>query len=228
MITAKFNTKQFMKDMNNIVNYSIGFMEGAEKGKRVLFHKLGEKTTELLYNFIDSNARANPAMLHHIYEWERTGSPNNSDKLYDIYYTVSNLGLSFRSSFRQSSSVKPGSSKPFYNKARIMEEGIPVTIRATKPHGLLVYNKDGETVFNPNPVTVLNPGGNAVQGGFEKTFDNFFNKYFTQAFLDVSGVREYLKKPLVYSKNLKSGKSLGKVKGVETGYRWIANVEVDK
>jgi hypothetical protein len=34
MITT-FNSKQFKKDMNNIVNYSIGFLDGVQKGKTV-------------------------------------------------------------------------------------------------------------------------------------------------------------------------------------------------
>ena len=32
---VKFDNKKFAKQMNNIVNYSFGFFEGAEKGKTV-------------------------------------------------------------------------------------------------------------------------------------------------------------------------------------------------
>jgi hypothetical protein len=126
MITT-FNSKQFKKDMNNIVNYSIGFLDGVHKGKTVFLKTLGMETVEVMKEFIDSNARVNPEMLHHIYEWNLTGSPEA--RLYDISYTVSNLGLSFKSSFSQSRSIKDGSRTPFYDKARIMENGIPVTIR---------------------------------------------------------------------------------------------------
>jgi hypothetical protein len=226
MITAKFDTKRFMKDMNNIIQYSVGFMEGAQKGKKVFLAKVGEMTQELLYEFIDANARVNPAMLHHIYEWERTGSPDS--RIYDVNYTISNLGLSFRSSFRQSTSVQDGSKEPFYNKAEIMEQGIPVIIRPKKRDGVLVFEDDGETVFTRGPVYVQNPGGEKTEGGFEKTFNNFFLKYFTQAFLKTSGIAEYLVKPTAYKRNLAAGKSLGRSKGIETGYRWIANVGVDK
>jgi hypothetical protein len=170
--------------------------------------------------FIDSNARVNPEMLHHVYEWYQTGSP--SARLYDISYTTSNLGLSFRSSFSQSISVKNGSRIPFYNKARIMEEGIPVTIRP-KVAQVLAFTDNGEEVFTRGPVQVLNPGGNEVEGGFEKVFDMFFNRYFSQAFLRVSGVAKYLENPEVYRKNMKAGKSMGRSKGISTGYRWIAN-----
>ena len=219
MITT-FDSKQFKKDMNNIVNYSIGFLEGAQRGKTIFLKTLGMETVELMKEFIDSNARVNPQMLHHVYEWTMTGSPEA--RLYDISYTTSNLGLSFRSSFSQSKSIKDGSRTPFYDKARIMEEGIPVTIRP-KVAQVLAFEDNGETVFTRGPVQVLNPGGTEVEGGFEKVFDMFFNKYFSQAFLRTSGIARYLENPQVYKKNMPAGKRMGKAKGLSTGYRWIAN-----
>ncbi len=222
MITT-FNSNQFKKDMNNIVNYSIGFLEGVHRGKTVFLKTLGMQTVELMKEFIDSNARVNPQMLHHIYEWNMTGSPDA--RLYDISYTTSNLGLSFKSSFSQSTSIKNGSRVPFYDKARIMEQGIPVTIRP-KVAQVLAFDDNGEQVFTRGPVQVMNPGGTEVEGGFEKVFDMFFNKYFSQAFLRTSGIAQYLENPLIYKKNLSAGKKMGKAKGVSTGYRWIANAGV--
>jgi hypothetical protein len=219
MITT-FNSNQFKKDMNNIVNYSIGFLDGVHKGKTVFLKTLGMETVEVMKEFIDSNARVNPEMLHHIYEWSLTGSPEA--RLYDISYTVSNLGLSFKSSFSQSKSIKDGSRTPFYDKARIMENGIPVTIRPRAAQ-VLAFDDNGETVFTRGPVEVLNPGGTQVEGGFEKTFDMFFNRYFSQAFLRTSGIARYLENPQVYKKDLPAGKNLGRSKGIATGYRWIAN-----
>ena len=219
MITT-FNSNQFKKDMNNIVNYSLGFLEGVQRGKTVFLKTLGMETVEVMKEFIDSNARVNPEMLHHIYEWNLTGSPEA--RLYDISYTVSNLGLSFKSSFSQSRSIKDGSRTPFYDKARIMENGIPVTIRPRAAQ-VLAFDDNGETVFTRGPVEVLNPGGTEVEGGFEKTFDMFFNRYFSQAFLRTSGIARYLENPQVYKKNMPEGKRVGKAKGISTGYRWIAN-----
>jgi hypothetical protein len=219
MITT-FNSNQFKRDMNNIVNYSIGFIEGVQRGKTVFLKTLGMETVEVMKEFIDSNARVNPQMLHHIYEWNLTGSPDA--RLYDISYTVSNLGLSFKSSFSQSRSIKDGSRTPFYDKARIMENGIPVTIRP-KSAQVLAFDDNGETVFTRGPVEVLNPGGTEVEGGFEKTFDMFFTRYFSQAFLRTSGIAKYLENPQVYKKNMPEGKRVGKSKGLSTGYRWIAN-----
>lgn len=220
---AVFNSAQFKKEMNNIVDYSVGFLEGIQKGKTVFLKTLGLQTVELMKEFIDSNARVNPDMLHHVYEWNQTGSP--SARLYDISYTTSNLGLSFMSTFRQSTSIKNGSRTPFYDKARIMEEGIPVTIRP-KVAQVLVFEDNGETVFTKNEVRVSNPGGTEVQGGFEKVFNMFFNTYFSQAFLRVSGIGKYLEDPIVYKKDMAAGKKIGRTKGLSTGYRWIANAGV--
>jgi hypothetical protein len=217
---AVFNSNQFKKEMNNIVNYSVGFLEGVQKGKTVFLKTVGLETVELMKEFIDSNARVNPEMLHHVYEWNQTGSP--SARLYDISYTTSNLGLSFRSSFSQSTSIKDGSRTPFYDKARIMEYGIPVTIRP-KVAQVLAFEDGGETIFTQGPVRVDNPGGMQVEGGFEKVFDMFFNRYFSQAFLRVSGIAKYLENPQVYKKDMQAGKKMGKTKGLSTGYRWIAN-----
>lgn len=220
---AVFNSAQFKKEMTNIVDYSMGFLEGIQRGKTVFLRTLGLETVELMKEFIDSNARVNPDMLHHVYEWNQTGSP--SARLYDISYTTSNLGLSFRSSFSQSRSIKDGSRTPFYDKARIMEEGIPVIIRPRVAQAL-AFEDNGETIFTKSEVRVDNPGGTEVQGGFEKVFDMFFNRYFSQAFLRVSGIARYLENPEVYRKDMRAGKRMGRSKGISTGYRWIANAGV--
>lgn len=211
------DTKQFKKDMNNIVEYSLGYLDGIKAGKSVFFKNLGLNMKEVLEKYIDSNARVNPKALHHIYEWSKTGSPDA--RLYDINYTVSNLGLSFTTNFKQSLSIKDGSNVPFYDKARIMEQGTSVVIKSN----LLVFEEDGQTIFTKNSIVVDNPGGEATTGAFEKTIDSFFTKYFTQAFLRSSGVAQYLENPVLYKSNIASGKKIGRLKGVSVGYKWITN-----
>ncbi len=218
-----YNAKKFKKEMNNIMNYSFGFLDGVQKGKTPFLKSLGVNTVEIMKQFVDSNARVNPEMLHHIYEWNQTGSPNA--RLYDISFTTSNLGLSFKSSFRQSTSIKDGSKVPFYDKARIIEDGIAVTIKPRNSE-VLSFEENGETIFTKNPIRVDNPGGTEAQGGFEKVMDIFFNKYFSQSFLRTSGVAQYLENPEVYKKNLRAGQKRGKSKGVSVGYVWIANAGV--
>jgi len=217
------NDKMFKKDMKNIIEYSVGFLEGAQAGKTQFLNNIGKLTTEILEEYIDSNARVNPKALHHIYEWYKVGSPDA--RLYNINYTISNLGLSFVSTMKQSTSIKDGSSVPFYNKAKIMEEGTPVTIKPNKA-SVLVFEDGGDTIFTKGKVTITNPGGSQVEGSFERVVNTFFNKYFTQAFLKTSGIQQYLSNPVVYSRNLKSGKSSGRSKGMQVGYRWIANAGI--
>ena len=221
---VKFDNKKFAKQMNNIVNYSFGFLEGAEKGKTVFLDNLGKDTIEALKVFIDTNARMDPQAMHHVYEWGKTGMA--SQRLFTINHTVSNLGLSIKSDFKQSTSIKQGSLVPFYNKARIMEYGQPVVIKPRNA-SVLSFNVGGEQIFTKNPVNVSNPGGDWVQGSYEKTFDNFMNYYFKQTFLRASGIYDHLSNPRVYKKNLRAGSNIGKSKGREVGYRWITNINVE-
>lgn len=220
MLKVKLNDNMFMKDMNNIIQYAEGFLDGVNKGKTEFLKSIGESTIEQLKNYIDTNARVNPAALHHVYEWSQTGSP--SGRLFDINYTISNLGLSIKSTFSQSRSIKSGSDVPFYNKAKIMENGIPVTIRPKKAKALR-FEENGEEVFSKTPITVTNPGGPEAAGAYEKVFDSFFANYFSQAFLNSSGIFNYLQKPEVFKNNLEAGKRGGRSVGITTGYRWIAN-----
>ena len=219
----KFDTKQFKKDMDNIVQYSMGFLEGVEGGKRVFLNNLGKETIEVLKQFVDTNARIDPAALQHVYEWYKSGSPDA--RLFDIQYTVSGLGLSVMSTFTQSSQVKDGSTTPFYNKARIMENGVPVIIRPKKSP-VLVFEDNGETVFTRNPVSVSSPGGEDAQGSFESIVDIFFTQYFKQSFLKMSGLYDYIKRPQVFKTNMAAGKRSGKGVGYSTGYKWISNAVI--
>jgi len=217
------NTISFEKQMSNIVAYAAGFIEGVQKGKRIFLNNLGKETIILLGQYIDASARSNPKALHHIYEWNNVGSP--SARLFDINYTLSNLGLSLSGTFRQSSTIKDGSSVPFYNKAYIMENGIPVTIRPSKSN-LLVFEANGETVFTSKEVSVDNPGGDAVQGSFERAFDQFMLNYFKQSMLQSSGIYSYISRPTDFKKNISAGSKAGKSKGIETGFRWITNAKI--
>lgn len=220
MFTIKFNDKQFLKDINNIVAYTNGFMDGTQKGKIPFLNAMGAKTVEGAKEFIDAYARVNPAMLHHVYEWYRTGSPDS--RLFDISYRLYGNRIFIENRFRQSQSIKSGSNVPFENKASIMENGQTLVIRP-KNSTNLVFDVDGEKVFTPNPVTVENPGGTAVVNGFENAFDLFFNKYFTQSFLVSSGILDYLSKPIAYKANLRAGQTGGRSVGVATGYRWVVS-----
>ncbi len=217
-IAIQWDDRTFFKEMNNIIKYSEGFLEGVQSGKNAFLNNLGKTTVDGLKDFIDTLARVDKEMLHHVYEWNMTGSP--SSRLFDINYSVVGGGISFDSEFSQSRLAANGATKPFYNKAYIMEKGIPVTISPKKK--ALRFESNGETVFTKSPVTVNNPGGQRAQGGFESAMNMFFSNYFSQAFLVHSGITEYLKTPTLYKKYLSAGKKYGKSAGVSAGYRWIA------
>jgi hypothetical protein len=222
---AIINDKKFARDMRNVMEYSMGFLDGVANGKAQFLNNLGKNTIEVLKQYIDTNARVDQQMLHHMYEWNRTGSPDA--RLFDVQHVVRATGITFIPSFRQSNSVKPGSKVPFYDKATIMEKGLSVTIKP-KMAQTLAFEADGEMVFTKNSVSVDNPGGNFVEGAFEKVFDRFFQVYFTQAFMYASGVADYLKNPVAFKANLKAGKSGGRSVGKKVGYNWIAKAGIVK
>jgi hypothetical protein len=220
---VSLNTSSLNKTLNNIVGYSLGFIEGTNSGKRIFLDNLGKDVIYVLNKYIDVNARLNEPALHHIYEWYRVGVP--SARLFDLNYTVSGIGLSIGGTFKQSRSIPINSSEPFYNKAKIMEEGIPVVIKPKKATTLR-FEVDGETVFTKNPVSVDNPGGRYVQGSFKRIVDDFMLNYFKQSFLRSSGIFDYLSNPVIYKKELPSGSKSGRSKGRSVGFKWITNARV--
>ena len=219
MITTKFNDSTFIKEMNNIVQYAEGYLEGVKTGSPVMLNKIGKTLKEVFEEYVDASARVDPARLHHVYEWYQSGSPNA--RLFDIDYALIGNGLSFNATFRQSKSFSDGSTVPFYNKAYIMENGIPVTIRSKKSNGVLAFQDNGETVFTKSPISVNAPGGKEVQGAFADVMQEFFGRYLTQSYLTASGFTRYLETPSDFKKNLSKAKSGGKSTGRQIGYNWI-------
>jgi hypothetical protein len=225
MISIKFDADgSFKRQMNNLVEYSYGFIDGANRGKRKFLQTLGEGVKEILSDFIDSNARIDSSSLHHVYEWYQAGSPDA--RLFEISYTVSNLGLSVKSDFSQSTSIAEGSNVPFYDKAKVMESGMSITVAPVRA-SFLKFESMGEEVFTPNPVSIASPGGEPTTGGFQRVFDLFFQNYFQQSFIQASGLRRSFEDVSVYKKNLQGGLSGGRAAGLSAGQRWIANVRID-
>jgi hypothetical protein len=219
MISIKFDDKTFFKDLMNIAEYSEGFLEGAELAEEKLARDIAENGVEIFKEFVDQNARVDQQRYHHIYEWYEVGNP--SGRLFDIHYDINQGSISFDGIFLQSNTIKKDSNTPFFNKAQIMELGMPVTISPVNV-SMLSFNIDGQQIFTSGPVTVEHPGGTYVMGSFQRIFDIFFKEHFAQSVLDATGIRQYLNNPKKYKENLKSGKSSGKSKGVEIGYNWIA------
>lgn len=218
------NTKMFQKQMNNLVDYSFGFLDGIDDGKTLFFNNLAKGTIEALKLYIDAMARSNPESLHHVYEWYKVGRMDG--RLFDINYSVNKLGIVIDSNFRQSQSIQSGSSEPFYNKAKIMENRTTVVIRP-KGDNPLVFDDNGTTVYTKKTIINQFPGGKNVEGSYEKTFNDFMLRYFTQSFLTSTGLYDYLSNPQIYKKNLKAGVKGGRSVGKSTGFKWIVNAKVE-
>lgn len=222
MISVSFDMDgKFFKEMNNLVSYCQGFLEGAKSNMPFLMITIAEKTKEILEQFVDSNARTNPESLHHIYEWYQTGSPEA--RLFDIEYDITSFGISFNGTLTQSQSVRNGSREPFYDKAKIMEEGVGVTI-IPKKSPVLVFEDGGKTVFTSNPVRIENPGGEASRGSFERVFEMFFASYFRQSFLETSGLRYKMNNMTTFTNSLSTGLRVGKGAGISAGASWIKGI----
>ena len=223
MITVLFDDEQFNKDMRNIMNYSEGFVEGIESGKGLFLKEIADTSSKIFEEFVDQQARIDPQMYHHIYEWYQEGNP--IARLFNIEHTQKKNEIIFNGVFKQSTSIKIGSNVPFYNKAEIMENGITVTI-APKNSDVLAFNIGNETIFVSRPETIDNPGGNRVQHAFQNIFRLFFEQHFTESVLKMTGISKYLSNAKVFNDNFRNAKNFGKEKGLEIGYNWIVKAGI--
>lgn len=209
--------------MNNVIDYSIGFLDGTKQGKKVFMQNLAESVKIMADKYIDAAARSNPDLLHHIYEWGMVGSPDA--RLFDIQFKASSDTINIFSNFKQSTTIKEGSNTPFFNKARIMESGISVVI-TPRTSRVLAFEVDGEQIFTPNPVVVDNPGGETA-GQYTNIFNQFFGKYFSQAFLMSSGIKQKLENPRAFEESFGAGGKQGRSAGVKAGNKWITSIKVE-
>ena len=193
-MNLRFDMSNFNKVMQRAADYTSGYLNGFLRGKPIVAGKIANMVETMLGKYIDTQARANPGSLHHVYEWGAVGS----DRLFNIRASVGGPGVVISSSFSQSSSVSPTSDVPFYNKAEIMEAGTPITIDPA-PGSVLVFMDGGEEVIISSSVTVDQPGGPGVAGSFERTFDNFFKAYFSQSVLQAIGFYSVLSNPRTFT-----------------------------
>ncbi len=145
--------------------------------------------------YMDSQARTKPRSLHHVYEWNKAGTP--SSRLFKLY-TIETDGLSFRINydFKPSVSSVPTKNKKqkkkyvFANKADVMEAGMPIVIRPRSAERL-VFEMDGETVFMPKgtSVTVKKPGGAQASHQFALSYGRFFGGQLVNASIKSSGLQ---------------------------------------
>jgi len=209
----------FNKVINNAIQYSNGFINGVQSQEQMMLRQIAEVTKQAFYKYVDSSARLDPASLHHVYEWGQTGSPGG--RLFDLDAFIGSGFIRFVSKFLPSESIPPTGNTPFYDKARIMEEGISVTIEPQEGGVLAFEGDDGEMVFTPNSVTVQNPGGPETEGGYEQVFREFFNNYLDRVLVkellrDFSTADEFVRgwtKGMSYASGNRQGKKYATIKG---------------
>ena len=221
MLNVKFDTTQFSKSMKNIMAYSFGFFDGIQSNKLKFNRYLGEYTKEILEDYIDAQARANPESLHHVYEPGMVGRKNG--RLFKLEVSATQNNIIFNGSFLPSSGTPLNGGQPFVNKAEIMENDISIVIepRSSK---VLVFEYEGDLVFTPNAVYIDHPGGDEVAGSFGKTVDKFFFSFFTNAML--MPMINNLKTADEFTKNFANSAKGGRQAGFLAGKKYLDNVGV--
>ena len=217
----------FMRQLNNIVKYSDGFITESKRQGPYLANKLAETSIAAFYEYLDSLARVNPGMLHHIYEWDRVGDPGA--RLVELQKAVGGSTATITSEFMQSSSIKEGSNEPFFDKARIMEDGIPVTIQATNAQAMF-FEVDGEEFFRTGPIVIENPGGPETRGSFLEAFEKFYNVYFDQMYLRTIRFYDHFGSMKEYQRNFGKAARSGGAAGIgkAAALKWFADAPGDE
>lgn len=181
MFSIKFDSKEAMKMLNNLVAYSEGFIKETEARESTVASKLASLSIDGFYEFLDGLARMHPGMLHHVYEWGEVGNPDA--RLVELTKSLARGGkVTVDAEFLTSNSIPAGANEPFYEKATIMEEGIPVTVQAINAQAMF-FEYNGEEYFTAGPITIENPGGEAVRGSFVRAFEEFYNVYLENVYL---------------------------------------------
>ena len=155
------------------------------KFKEFIFNQVSKDFGE----YVDAKARTSPKSLHHVYEWDQTGSP--SARLFKLNRANSGpMSFAISSEFLPSKSfVKTGDRRHvFVNKAAVMEAGMPLKI-APRFAQRLIFESNGRTIYMPKGASVIvnNPGGEAVKQSYETAFKYFFTGTLVNLSIQNSG-----------------------------------------
>jgi hypothetical protein len=223
---VKIDSKRAIKMLRNVVEYSEGFILETQAKESYVASKLASTSVASFYNYLDSLARTNPGMLHHVYEWGEVGNPQA--RLFELKKILKSNKVLITSDFKQSSSIPDGATEPFYDKARIMEDGITVVVNEVNAEALF-FEIDGEEFFRTGPIVIENPGGEQVRGSFLKAFEEFYNVYFDQVYLRAIRFYDHFSKADEYERgfaaavNGSNARSIGR----RTALSWILNAPGD-
>lgn len=226
MLKVKFDTKKLTKTINNVIQYSDGFISETRDSKQKIVNKMAVTGINSFYDYLDGLARVHPTILHHVYEWGEVGNP--LQRLYELNLSVSSRSATIGAEFLESTSIPTGATEPFYNKAEVMENGETVIV-SEKEAQALFFEIDGEEFFRKGPITIANPGGEAVRGSFVEAFNQFYTSYFSEVYLRSIKFYQHLSKPNTYSRNIKNAVKGGSARtaGKAAAQQWIATLPGD-
>ena len=224
MYTIKFDGKEAMKMLNNIVAYSDGFIKETKAKQSTVASKLADTSIDAFYEYLDGLARTNPGMLHHVYEWGNIGNPEA--RLVELTKALGRgNSVAIDSEFLTSTSIPAGGTEPFYEKVTIMEEGIPITIQAVNAKAMF-FEYNGEEYFTAGPITIENPGGSEVRGSFVRAFEEFYNIYFDQVYLRAIRFYDHFSETKGYAQNFPAAVKSANASGIgrTTALKWILSM----
>lgn len=225
MPTAKISAKKAQKVLNNLVQYTDGFLKETKAQEATITSRMAKMSINGFYEYLDQLARVNPGMLHHVYEWGRVGDPNS--RLFELKKSLSKNNAIITSEFLTSEVPSDSSNQPFYEKARIMEEGIPVVIQEVNAQALF-FQVDGVEYFRSGPIVIENPGGEQVRGSFVEQFEEFYNTYFDDVYLKAIRFYQYFMDAKPYEQNFNGAMKSGNAASIgrKTALTWIENMPV--
>jgi len=219
MYNLKFDGKKALKMFDNLISYSDGFIQETKAKEKFVASKMASASIEGFYEYLDNLARANPGILHHIYEWGQVGNP--SGRLVELKKQLAGSSANIDASFLQSGTISEGSNQPFYNKAEVMEEGITVVVNEVNAKALF-FESGGQEFFRTGPIVIENPGGAAVRGQFVQNFERFYNEYFERVYLQSIRFYDHFRDATPFVRNFAAGvKGGGASTGRKTALSWI-------
>jgi hypothetical protein len=158
--------------------------------------------------YVDNLARMNNSRFHHLYEPGRSGAKDS--RLFQGSVTSRTKPIL---TYNFTPSVLPGDSGyVFENRAFVMENGIPLNIKA-KDSQYLKFEYEGE-FYSKKQVYVANPGGTEVENSFSETFNTFMTSMADDALRDLGFFQKIERGIANESRIALSRVSAGKIEGM--------------
>lgn len=210
------DTSDFVRSIKNVAGYTDGFVTATIEERLMFNIKLGTIIVSMLYAYIDSKAKLEPESLHHVYEPQMLGDPDG--RLFELGMEATAAGIVITGGFLRSAVSADERFDPFYERARIMESGISISIEP-QDGGVLSFMDDGELVTISTGVFVEHPGGPEVEGSFGRAVDTFLSTYLIKGIIDP--IIKKLSTPEEYANSLVEGSRSGRSAGLAAGKKYM-------